>query len=537
MDLSKTKRYGLSILSGVLLGLSFPFTGGLTPLIFVALVPLLFLEHYIFTKKYRPSKVFIHAYLSFTIYNIISTWWIWNASAGGALMAFFLNGFLMALFFQFFVWTKRFIGQKEGYIGLVIYWIAFEFFHYHWELSYPWLNLGNVFSTLPEIIQWYSYFGVLGGTLWILSLNMIGFKIIANVYFKKESWRIQTPILWIFSLFIFIPSFLSIWSYSTFEDVQNPVEIVVVQPNIEAYTEKFIVPVSDQIDKIVSLANEKVTNSTAFVLAPETAIRNYNLSSIDEDLFFYSDLYDDLVAVTKSWGNAAFYLGASSHRFFDAPNSSASKLSRNGRWYESYNSSLVIAENNNSGFVHKSALVLGVEKIPFSSWLPFLEDLALSNGGTDGTLGVEKNGPKVITSKGMTFAPVVCYESIYGDFLARQCRKGAEAIFIITNDGWWKDTPGYKQHLAFAQLRAIENRRWVARSANTGSSAFINPRGEIVQKSEYNVESSLRQTIQLNSKLTFYSTYGDWIGRSFGFVAALMLVFTFVKYFRREKKF
>ncbi|MGB0933690.1 MAG: apolipoprotein N-acyltransferase [Lishizhenia sp.] len=537
MDLSKTKRYSLSILSGVLLGLSFPFTGGVTPLIFVALIPLLFLEHYIYLKKYRPRKVFVHAYISFTIYNLISTWWIWNASAGGALMAFFLNGFLMAVFFQFFVWTKRYIGQKEGYVGLVIYWIAFEFFHYHWELSYPWLNFGNVFSTWPEIIQWYSYLGVLGGTLWVLLVNMIGFKVFSNVFFKKETWRIQTPIIWIFSLFIVLPASLSIWSYFTFEDKDNPAEIVAVQPNFEAYTEKFTVPVSNQIEKIISLAKEETTDSTLFVLAPETAIRNYNFSSINEDEFFYSSIYDALIDGTKEWGGAALYIGASTHRFFNEPNSSASKLGRNGRWYESYNSSLVIAENNNSGFTHKSALVLGVEKIPFSSWMPFLEELALSNGGTDGTLGVEKDGPKVITSKGLTFAPVVCYESIYGDFVARQCRKGAEAIFIITNDGWWKDTPGYKQHLAFAQLRAIENRRWVARSANTGSSAFINPRGEIIQKSDYNVAAVLKQKIQLNSDLSFYSTYGDWMGRSFGFVAVLMLVFTFVKYFRREKKF
>jgi len=537
MDISKTRRYGLSILSGTLLGLSFPFTGGLIPLIFIALVPLLFLEHYIFVKKYRPIKVFIHSFITFSVYNIISTWWIWNASVGGALMAFFLNALLMAVFFQFFVWTKRYIGQKEGYVGLVIYWIAFEFFHYHWELSYPWLNFGNVFSTLPEIVQWYSYLGVLGGTLWILFINMIAFKILANVYFKKETWRIQTPIVWIFSLFILVPSLLSVWSYSSFEDENNPLEVVVVQPNFEAYTEKFTVPVSKQINKIVALADEKVTAKTAFVLAPETAIRNYNFSSIDEDEFFYTGIYDNLIAATQNWGNAALYIGASTHRFFDKPYSSASKLSRNGKWYESYNSSLVISENNNSGFVHKSALVLGVEKVPFARWFPFLEDLALSNGGTDGTLGVEKNGPKVITSKGITFAPVVCYESLYGDFIARQCRQGAEAIFIVTNDGWWKDTPGYKQHLAFAQLRAVENRRWVARSANTGSSAFISPRGEIVQKTDYNVEAALKQTIQLNSNLTFYATYGDWIGRSFGFVTMLMLVFTFVKYFRREKKF
>lgn len=537
MELSKIKRFGLSLTSGILLGIAFPYTGSLTPLIFVALIPLLLLEHYIYLKKYRPRKVFIHAFLTFSIYNIISTWWILNASMEGALMAFFFNGFLMACFFQFFVWTKRFVGQKEGYVGLVIYWIAFEFFHYHWELSHPWMSFGNVFSVTPQIVQWYSYLGVLGGTLWAILVNMIGFKVFSNVFFKNESWRIQTPIIWFFALFILIPVSLSSWSYYSFEDKNNPIEVVVIQPNIEAYTEKFTLPVIQQIDKITSIADTTVTNKTSFVLAPETAIRNYNLSSINEDDFYTTGIYEKLVDATRSWNNAALYIGASTHRFFEAPNSRASKPLKGGPgFFESYNSSIVISGNTKSGFIHKSALVLGVEKVPFSNWFPFLEDFALKNGGTDGTLGIEQE-PRVVKSKGITFAPVVCYESIYGGFVGTQCRKGAEAIFIITNDGWWKDTPGYRQHLSFASLRAIENRRWVARSANTGSSGFINPRGEIVQKAKYNEAAGLKQTIQLNDELTFYSIYGDWIGRSFGFVSILMLVFTFVKYFRREKQF
>ncbi|MFN5784775.1 MAG: nitrilase-related carbon-nitrogen hydrolase, partial [Flavobacteriia bacterium] len=117
----------------------------------------------------------------------------------------------------------------------------------------------------------------------------------------------------------------------------------------------------------------------------------------------------------------------------------------------------------------------------------------------------------------------ICYESIYGEFNAEQCRKGAEAIFIITNDGWWKDTPGYKQHMSFARLRAIENRRSVARSANTGTSCIINQRGDVLQQTNWWTQDAIKATINLNSKLTFYTRSGDLLGKVFSLVSLVIL--------------
>src|SRR5690606_7169617 len=127
-------RYLWSILSGILLVVSFPFTGSMVPLVLVALVPLLLVESHISNRNLRSAKVFVHAYITFFIYNVGTTWWIWNASEGGALMAFFLNAFLMAVVFYLFHLTKKIIGKKEGYLALIFYWIAFEYIHYHWEL-------------------------------------------------------------------------------------------------------------------------------------------------------------------------------------------------------------------------------------------------------------------------------------------------------------------------------------------------------------------------------------------------------------------
>ena len=163
-----------------------------------------------------------------------------------------------------------------------------------------------------------------------------------------------------------------------------------------------------------------------------------------------------------------------------------------------------------------------------------MQQFALQNGGTSVTLGTEF-APRVFETNKVKLAPVICYESIFGEFISKQCKQGAEFIAVITNDGWWKDTPGYKQHLAFARLRAIENRKWVARSANTGTSAFINQRGDIVQSTGWWARAALRQVINRNAELTFYSRVGDYIGKTSLLVATLAFILTLF-YRRRPKK-
>lgn len=534
MQISKSYRYLLSILSGLILSISFPNTGSLAPLALIALAPLFIVEHYIYTKQYRARKVFIHAFITFTIYNFASCWWIMNADVVGTIVGLLVNALLMATFFQFFVWTKRFVGQKEGYIGLLFYWIGLEYFHLNWQFSFPWLNLGNVFATTPSLVQWYSYSGVLGGTLWILLSNLLIFKIAYNLWVKKEKYKIQTPFVWMLSLLIVLPISYSIVQYFGKDDAtkNQSAEVIVTQPNVDPYSQKWNVPLEIQLNNFLNLADSLVTPQTDFVLAPETAIPY----GFNEDNFTSTSIYELLNRRIQTWGNASLLTGASTFKFFNQKNSYASEfLPKRKQFVEEYNSSLLM-DKNPPRFVHKSKLVMGVEMVPFSKYLPFLEDLALENGGTSGNLGTEPE-PKIMQSKGMKFAPVVCYESVYGDFIAQQCRKGAQAIFIITNDGWWDDSPGYKQHLNLARLRAIETGRWVARSANTGSSAFINPKGDIIQKTAYNTKTALRQEIELVGEATFYVTYGDVMGRSFGFGFFLMLLFTGVRYMRKLKGF
>jgi apolipoprotein N-acyltransferase len=285
---------------------------------------------------------------------------------------------------------------------------------------------------------------------------------------------------------------------------------VVVQPNIDPYKEKFALSASNEAfaDSIVVLANRHVTAQTDLVLAPETALP----LSFQEERFHTFAFGQSLASQVQKWPQANLLIGASTVRIFDGKQSVASTPIPNAsEWYESYNTSMLLTKTAPPQYAHKSKLVPGVELVPFSAYLPFLSAIAIENGGSSGTLGVEKEPKVMVIQPNVTLAPIICYESIYGDFVRQQVQKGAQALCILTNDGWWGNTPGYKQHFSFARLRAIENRRWVLRSANTGTSGSIDPSGKIIKKTPYWVKTAFSQTIQLRSDQTFYTTYGDWL--------------------------
>jgi apolipoprotein N-acyltransferase len=119
-----------------------------------------------------------------------------------------------------------------------------------------------------------------------------------------------------------------------------------------------------------------------------------------------------------------------------------------------------------------------------------------------------------------------------GDFV----KSGANLLAIITNDAWWDNTQGHKQHLSLARLRAVEHRRWIARSANTGVSAIINPKGQIIKKLGYNKRGSISGKLYTSDQLTFYSKYGDYLSRVAGFMALFILLFSFLTKKQNEEK-
>lgn len=526
MEFTRKRRYLLSLLSGLLMVVAFPYTGSLTPLIFVAWIPLLLVDGVILEQKHHPSNVYIHALITFLIFNVGTSWWIWNASAEGAVLAILVNTILMSLLFLLFHLTRKFVGSKQGYIGLLFYWMAFEHMHFHWDIAWPWLTLGNYFSIFPSWVQWYSYTGAQGGTLWILIINLLLFRALFNILVRKETRIVQTPLFWLAGIGIAIPMLISLITYFSYEEKGKPIDVLVIQNNVDPYS-KFSLDPYSQVDVMMNMISKKIDDKTDLVLLPETCLADKTLreNNIERDR-----MYNYIVNKLNQVGVDKIHLGSFTLRMFDTIHSDATRH-ENGVYYEIYNSSLFMQRDKPVQLAHKSKLVPGIELIPFSELFPFLAELAKELDGPQGSLGVDEI-PVVFKSKEFNFAPVVCYESAFGDHVATQCRLGAQFISIITNDGWWGDTPGYKQHQSFASLRAIENRRSVARSANTGSSCFVNQRGDILQATAWWEPAIIKGQIHCNTEVTFYTKYGDVMGRVSKFVFLLLLLYTFVSWFK-----
>ena len=164
-----------------------------------------------------------------------------------------------------------------------------------------------------------------------------------------------------------------------------------------------------------------------------------------------------------------------------------------------------------------------------------LEFLVIDLGGTVGQLGVGTH-PKCFDNGDAKVGPAICYEAVYGDFYGGFAREGANAMMVISNDGWWGNTPGHKRLFAFCRLRAIEHRRAIARSANTGISGFISERGDDGERMEWEERGVLTADVTLNNKTTFYTRYGDYIGRLARYVALLCLLY-FMAYRIRRKNY
>ncbi len=522
------KNYLLALLSSTLLIFSFPYTGSFTPFVFIGFVPLLLLRQQFLATDKKPWKFGLWTYLSFLLWNIGTTWWVANASISGGIFAFTVNALLMTLVFGSWSFIDRKINTRYSFLLLIPIWILFEFGHHRWDLSWPWLTLGNYFSVRTDWVQWYEWTGTLGGSAWILLVNLLLFRLY-NVYrdVAKRNQNIFT-IIGILLLPIVVSQILIPFATSLAVKKPNYLNAVVLQPNIDPYTEKFAASASNEAftDSLINLANRHVTSQTNLVIAPETALP---LSFLEDKLHTFA-FGQQLQEQVSKWPKVDLLIGASTVKIFDTKQSVASTpIPNTSQWYESYNSSVLLTKKEAPQYAHKSKLVPGVELVPFSAYLPFLSALAIENGGTSGTLGIEKE-PKILNVDQVKLAPIICYESIYGDFVRQQVQKGAQLLCIITNDGWWGNTPGYQQHFSFARLRAIETRRWVLRSANTGSSGSIDPTGKIIKKKPYWTKASFAQTVTLRSDQTFYTKYGDWpAGLSLSWILLAFSIFFMAK--------
>ncbi|MDR1341891.1 MAG: apolipoprotein N-acyltransferase [Prevotellaceae bacterium] len=528
------KHLLLTLLSALLLSLPWyeNFSG---LLLLVAFVPLLAVEHD-FAKSNRRG-FWKYAWLCLLLWNAATTWWICNATFFGMVGAFIGNSAQMLLVVWLFHVVKKRAGSAVGYAAFVVFWLAWEWFYFDAEITWPWLTLGNGLAKDIKLVQWYELTGALGGSLWVLLSNLLVFFILqkqqAN-FLNFRAARVEKALL---AALIIAPCCYSLVRFYTYKEVENPCRVAILQPNIDPFNDKFGgMSVQQQQDIIFAQAESAATDSTDYVVAPETAMEG----SLWENSIEQHRIMLRLKSFCAQHPNINFVTGATTYYLFgedeDAP-PTARLIKNSNQRYEVYNAALQADSSGRVQRYHKSKLVVGVEMLPYPKYLnKIIGKFAINLGGISGGLGTQKERV-AFTSDNQKFRAgvAICYESIFGQFYTEYVKKGANVMMIITNDGWWRNTPGHRQHLHYASLRAIETRRSIARSANTGISAIVNQRGEVVQRTSWWTRATLSGAINANERITPYVKHGDVIGRMAGIAMPLILLYALARRCKRPK--
>jgi apolipoprotein N-acyltransferase len=521
----------LAFLSAVLLWLAWPPIPFTAPLLLVGLLPLFIAINSIKNddEGRKGRRVFSTALLTFLVWNTASIYWVYNAISAYnnvvvsffvSLIPFCLGALLMTIAFWFYHKLSLYVSKRIAYLGLITFYIAMEYLHQTWDLAFPWMNLGNGFASMHQLAQWYEYTGVYGGTLWVMLSNILAYEAY-SAYKKHQGYLAKRPAL-IWLAVVVIPVAISLAKYFSFKEKSVPINVVSVQPNIDPYQKFGAISANEQLKILTHLSDSIGQVNTEYFIWPETAVPNFS----DEERIRNTRDYEELQHFISKYKNGSLLTGIESVRNYNDQKTQTAQLDPNtGMYKDTFNAAVQIENSSNVQFYHKSKLVPGVEKMPFPEFFTFLAPVFSELGGSVGGFGWQEAPSVFYSQNGVGVDPVICYESIWGDWVRQSVKQGAQFIAIITNDAWWGNTSGKDQHLEYAKLRAIENRRWVVRSANTGISAFIDQRGDIVKESKWWTRTALKQDINLNDDLTFYTKNGDIIAILSCIIAVVLALF------------
>src|SRR5690606_30417868 len=311
---------------------------------------------------YNAMNAFLDAFSSFMI----------------SLIPFTLAPLLMALAFRLYYQMRKRNNILLSFMGLISFWIAYEYLHQSWELYFPWMTLGNGFANFHQLIQWYSVTGVYGGTLWIWIVNILVF---IWYWQRKQNVQVynQRTILGAALGWVIIPALTSLIIYNTFKEHINPSEIVTVQPNIDPVSKWGSIPPSEQLDILINLSQKVAKLNTEFFIWPETAISGEN--GINEDEFREYEQYKKILTFLEPYHNGNVLSGIESYVIYDIQKTLTAE--QHGNVYvDRFNAGVLVDGSSKLQFYHKSKLVPGAERMPLGKALSILKPLFKHFGGT-----------------------------------------------------------------------------------------------------------------------------------------------------------
>ena len=524
---AKWAVWGLIFLFVALSSLPFLFKG-CGPLALLSFTPLFLIDELCRRERLRGAGWY--GFVALLLFNIATTFWVWFVSPAGAIAALGLNSLFMFILYALFRWSRKLCkkgAQWLPYLFFAAIWLAWEHIYFNIDLTWPWLTLGYAFATSHKLVQWYELTGVLGGSLWILIASILAFFGLREAMDgrRKRAWWMAGAL----AAVVLIPTICSLIRYYSYREKGDTIEVAIIQPSVDPFQRHGHGTLTqDELDaQMIRMAEEVVTPATHYLITPETVTYGIDINLPDTSPSFqryreFLGKYPQLNLLFGSLTNQHYFVGGK-------PTPTARRTGP--FWYDRFNSAMLISHSMNLGYYHKSKLVPGTECIPFLEQAPWLGKVVDKFGGASSSYGRMKQMEALEGTDGNKVVPMICYESVYGDYSRGGVQRGGNFMAVMTNDAWWGDTPGYRQHFRYAALRAIENRRDVVQAANTGISGFFNQRGDVLQRTSWWKEESLAGEVHLNDSLTPFTRRGDVIGRlakPVSLLLALLVLASFV---------
>lgn len=446
-----------------------------------ALVPLLYVLEY---GTYRNA--FLKGYIAGLIFSSGTLYWIMLPSvAGGILLIFALPVFMgfLSILYRFF----RIIFGREALWLFPFLWTAFEWVLMLGQMAFPWNILAYSQSYYLPLIQFAEITGIAGVTFWVVLCNIFVFRIVEM--FRLHRRKEMLVYIIIMGLCIIAP-----FSYGQIRMAQSSpqqsVRILMVQGNIDPYEKWASAFVKKSFGIYLSLTRESSISKPDLIIWPETAAPTYLANRQGRGYAHQLHHLVDSLTIPVLTG-APFYQYEREHKRMH------------------YFNSVFLFSPGDDHIVSYDKIKL----VPFSEKIPFEEEISILRkinlGEADFSFGTRAT---VFNVESFKFGTVICFESAFPHLVRNLVRKGAGIIVNITNDAWFGKTSGPYQHLRIAVFRAIENRVSIARCANSGISAFIDPYGRILSASPLFTQTTLSGDIVLQpAYTTFFTRHGDLV--------------------------
>jgi apolipoprotein N-acyltransferase len=492
---SNISRYKLlaAAASGLLLTLAFPKIGQ-PGFALVALVPLLLaLRDASFPDGFRLGFITGLVHFVSLVY-----WAAYTMKIYGQLPLYLCVPLLVLLSAYLAIYPALFAGlvtlvRKPVLLPVFIpaFWTASEYLRAVLLTGFPWELLGYSQYRNLHFIQIADITGIYGVSFWLVLINTALFLAYSSL--RRQHWQ-RTPVSKKTAAGAIISALAVsgiLWAYGqgriTIIDREAGQairkKIAVVQGNIEQnkkWDRKFQ---KATLLKYNDLSSQAGRDKPDLIVWPETATP-----------FFigHNRPMTDLLVKGIRQTRTGYLIGTPTvirHETGTAYHNSAILFDEQARIVDSYD---------------KVHLVPYGEYVPFKEWLPFLGKMVAQVGNF---IPGEKG--KAIHWKEMNPGIQICYEIIFPALSRAMVQNGANLLINITNDAWFGETGAPHQHFSMAVFRAIENRRSLARAANTGISGFIDPVGRIIKTSELNTAVALTQALPIMAITTFYTVTGD----------------------------